>query len=507
MTGSVPFQLGVDHLGIAEVAAVARGRRPVQLAPVAVDRLRRGRALVARAEAEGRPVYGLTRGLGPRVGEAVGSTDQAEFSRLVVLARAAGAGPELPEDAVRAALLARAHGLAQGGAGVRPELVAAQAAMLDRGVHPVVPAIGSAGASDLMLLANLALPLIGEGRARLDGALLPGAAAMAAAGIPTLTLASKEGLALCSANSVSAGFGALVLGDAAALLARLESVVAVTFEAFRANLSPLDPRVTAARPAPGQAEAATALLRLLDGGALTEPGAARRVQDPLSLRCVAPVHGALRHALAFARAPLEIELNGAGDNPLLLDDGQILSTANFHTPALAIGFDALSLALSQVASLSAMRVARLMSGRLTDLPDRLTRAEGAASTGLALLGLTAATLVKEIRRLAQPASLDDHGHQEVEDHAPMTLAAVRGAAQILPLLRQVAACELIAAAQAFELRGIARPSPAAQAVVDGLRAVVPPLDSDRSLAPDIEAAAALLAGASWPVQGESSWIR
>ncbi len=488
-----PVVIGAEALDIADVLAVARAGAKVALAPQARRAIAAARAVVERHEREGRAVYGLTRGLGSRVVEEVAPEDRTGYSRVVLLARACAAGPPFPAEVVRAALLVRAAGLARAGAGVRPRLVEALIAQLNAGLHPYVPSVGSVGAADIALMANLALPLIGEGRAEIEGELLGGAEAMARAGLEPLTLESKEGLALCSSNGISTGQGALVFHDTVALLELMDGVVALTFEAFRANLSPLDPRVVAARPAPGQAAAAASLRDKLSGSDLLTPGAARRLQDPISLRCVSQVHGALRAGLAFLRPALEAELNGAGDNPLVLaEDDEVLSTGNFHTPALAIAFDSLALALSQCASLAAARVARLLDGDFTGLPDRLST-KGATRIGPALLSLTAATLTKEIRRLALPACLDDSSGYPVEDHAPMTPAAVRKAAEILGHLRQVVACELIVAAQALDLRRPAQVAPVAQALRDALRAKVPALDDDRSQTEDLEKATALIA--------------
>lgn len=488
------LNLGDGRLTIADVAAVARDARPVTLSPQAARRMEASRAVVDRAEAEGRPVYGLTRGLGRRVVHPLPAEDPAVYSRMVVLARAGGAGAPLPQDAVRAALVARANSFAQGGAGVRPLLAETQALMLNRGVHPLVPSIGSVGASDLALLANLALPILGEGRAWHGADLLPGGEAMQRAGIATIALKSKEGLALCSANSVSAGLGALVLTDVMALLHVFDAAVALYYEAYRGNPSPIDPRVAQARPAPGQVASAARLRALLAGSQLFDPGAPRRVQDPISLRCASQVHGALRYAIDFARLPVEVELNGAGDNPLVLAaDDEILSNGNFHTPALAIAFDTLTLALSQTASLSAQRVARLMTSRLTDLPDTLTPRDPVARSGMGSLSITAGTLVKEIRQSAHPASLDDTGGMEVEDHAPMTPVAVRKCARIVDLLRQVAACELLAAAQAMEMRRLGRVSATAKAAHEAVRSISAAQDDDRPLVGEIEAVTRLIA--------------
>ena len=476
-------------LACEDVTRVAWDHAPVALHAAVHPRVDRARAVVERFEAENRPVYGLTRGLGPAVVTEVAEADRAAYSRVVVLARAVGAGPPFATDVVRAMLVARANGMAAGGSGVRPVIVDTLVAMLNAGVHPIVPSIGSVGASDLALMANLALPVLGEGRAEVGGEVLPGAEAIRRAAIPTVELASKEGLALCSASSVSAGQGALALCDLEELLLLLDATAALTFEAFRANVSPIDPRVVAARPAPGQAAAAARLRDLLAGGDLLEPGAARRVQDPISLRCVSHVHGALRAALDFARPHVEVELNAAADNPLVLaDDGEILSNGNFQTPGLALAFDLLALAASQVAALSASRVSRLMANRLTDLPELLTR-HGMPRAGLALVSLTARSLAQEIRFFAAPASTHDPGGIEVEDSAPMTPLAVRKLATALPHLQELCACELVVAAQALDLRAPARVSPVAAALHREIRARVAPLDDDRSMTPDLQAVA------------------
>ena len=484
--------LGSRDIEIRDVVAVAREGARVVVADEVSRRLERAREVVERHEGEGRAVYGLTRGLGARVVETIDERERDGYSEAVIRARAVGGGGHAPSDIVRAALFARAAALARGGAGVRPIVLETQVAMLNARLHPVLPEIGSYGASDLLLMANLALPVIGEGRAELGGTVMPGGEAMRRAGIAPLRLASKEGLALCSANSVSTGEGALVLADAEAILDLLEGACALTFEAFRANLSPIDPRIAAARAAPGQEVSAARLRRLLAGSALFDAAEPRRVQDPISLRCASQVHGSLIAGVEFAKAAILPELNGAGDNPLVLaEDGEMLSTGNFHTPATAVAFDALALALSQAASLSAMRTSRMMNGKLTELPDRLSTHNNTRS-GMALLGLTAHTLVKEIRHQAMPASLDDAGGYDVEDHAPMTPLAVRHCRRILEMMPEIVACELLASAQALELRAPPRSAKVAAALLRLVRSVSPRFDDDRPLAPDLERVAQLV---------------
>ena len=485
--------LGDGKIAIDDVVAVARGGASVGIGPDSRRAMERARAIVERFSSDNRPVYGLTRGLGGQVVNEVSRQERDDYSRVVVLARACGAGEPLSRDAVRAAMFARASGMARGGAGVRPVIVESLCAMLERGVHPLVPSIGSVGASDLALCANMALPLLGEGRAEYEGEMLDGGEAMRRAGIDVVAPLEKEGLALCSSNAVSVGIGALVLADLAELLELMDGVVVLGFEAFRANTSPIDPRVVMARGAPGQARAAQSLRLKLSGTALFDPSEPRRVQDPISLRCVSQVHGSLRAAIDFCQPNIVVELNGAGDNPVVLErDGDILSTGNFHTPAMAVAFDALTLAIAQTATLAAQRTGRLMQNQYTDLPDRLTH-RGTTRAGLGLLSLTAETLSKDIHLLGMPASLQDSSTYNVEDHAPMTTVAVRQARRAIDLLRQLVACELITASQAFDLRAPDVCAPVARSLRDTLRGIVAPLDDDRSMTGDVSAVAAAIA--------------
>ena len=273
------INIGIGTLDIQHVVRASRLRSNVDLHDQARALIDTGRATVEQAESANKPVYGLTLGLGRNVVEKIDPADREAFNQVIVLARACGAGAPLPTDVVRAALFVRAAGMARGGSGVRPIIVATLIQMLNAGVHPIVSSIGSLGASDLALMAQLALPLVGEGRAEFEGHVVPGAEAMARAGISPVTLCSKEGLALCSANAISAGFGALVVNDVIELTELLDATVVLSFEAFRANLSPIDDRVAAARPSPGQQEAAASLRHKLTGSLLFQSGEARRVQD------------------------------------------------------------------------------------------------------------------------------------------------------------------------------------------------------------------------------------
>jgi histidine ammonia-lyase len=489
-----PLVLTGQGLTPERIADVARRDRPVWLAPEALERMRRSRAVVEHAIAENRPVYGLTTGLGSRVTQRLTREEMAEFSRNTILGRANAVGPRLTREAVRALMLVRANQLALGGAGAQPAMAEWLVAALNAGLHPEVPSIGSVGAADLCQMAHVGLALIGESQAEYQGAMISAAEAMQRAGLKPLQLGPKDGLAICSANSATAGRAALVLIDATKMAHLAQLAAALTFEGFRANLTPLDPRVQAARPAPGQAEAAAELLDLLEGTLLSEPGGARRLQDPLSLRCVSQVHGALKSALAFARAALDPEINGAGDNPLvLIDDDTILSTGNFHTTALALAFDTLAIALCQVSNISSSRARRLLTSELTDLPAWLSP-KGTSSSGFGPMSKTGQALMAEIRLFAQPASIDPRaGAEGVEDDASNAPLAVRKVADILERMRLLFAIEIMEAAQAIDLRRPERMGRATQTLYGLVRSTVPSLEEDRPLGPEAEQVAAALA--------------
>jgi len=481
------LELTGHGLALESIVSVARERTLVALHSDAIARIEAGRAVVERYLAEGREAYGLTTGLGARVGIRVSEDALADVSLHTIRGRANAVGPRLPADAVRAAMLVRANGIACGGSGARPAVAQALVAALNAGVEPVVPGIGSIGAGDLCVLAHIGLALIGEGEAQIGADVLPAHEALARAGLAPLELAPKDGLALINASAASAACGALALHDARQLLEAAQVAAALAFEGFRANLTAIDPRVAAARPAPGQAACAAGLRALLADGALTRPEAARRLQDPLSLRCVSQVHGSLAAALDLLATALAPELNGAGDNPLVLtEDGEIVSTGNFHTPALALAADAVALGLAQVGNLAVARSARLLSEPLTGLPANLA-APGTSGAGMAPLLKVADALAGELVHAAAPTCLDARGGSDaVEDDATGSLLAVRRLATMLERLRLLVALQLVVAARAVEL---ARPEPlgrgtaAAYTIVSEL---IEPLTEDRPLGVDVE---------------------
>jgi histidine ammonia-lyase len=485
----VAVTLGAVKVTLEDVVAVARDGATVALAPEAGRRLAGARAVVERLARSATPIYGVNSALGANVGQPIAEEDLEGFQASVIRARAVGVGPSYDAASVRAMLFARAASLAVGGAGVSPAVVDALIAVLNARVHPRVPRFGSIGVADLPQLSHLALPLIGEGEAEVAGAVLPGREALARAGLAPIALGAKDALALVSANSASVGRAALIVHDAIALLDQWNAAVALSYEGFRANLSPIDPRVVRARPAPGQVEVADRLRTLLEGSKLFEPGSPRRVQDPLSLRTVPQVHGALSWMLGATRSQVELELNHAGESPLVLvAESEILSTSNFHVPALALALDASAIAFAQTASLAVERCIKFMSPAMTGLPLQLTR-HGPRESGFATIQKTLTSLYNEIRLRANPGSLDFLPVTEaIEDHAPMTLGCAEKLAECIDRARYLVAIECLIAAQAIDLRELSSGAlgAGARSVYERTRAEVPMLDHDRPLGPDVE---------------------
>jgi histidine ammonia-lyase len=509
-----------SSLSPAGVAAVARTGERVEVGPSAFERVLRDRRVVDDAVARRLPVYGLTTGLGPRAGFSLPAEELAEFSMRTVRGRANAVGQPLPHEVVRAALVVRCNGIAHGGSGAQPAVLELLVAMLNRRLHPVVPETGSIGASDLNQMAHIALVVIGEGTADLGGELLPGSVALERAGLAPVALGPKDGLALCNSSALSAGSSALAYEDARKLLAAAQVVASLSFEGFRGNTTPLDPRVQAAHPVAEQQACAAQLRDLLADGRLLDVANARRLQDPISFRSVAHVHGALRAAVRLLAGVLDAELNGAGDNPLVLaEDRAILSTANFATPGLALALDTLALAICQTASISAQRTHRLLASSLTDLPENLSP-YGAERSGYAPLVKTAQALLAEVRHLASPLSIDPRvGAALVEDDSSNASAAARRNTQMLDRLRYVLAIEALVAAQAVDLAAPASIGRGPAALHRAVRAHASRLEEDRPSGPDIERLAAEVLGvaavgelldeagigADWSVAERAGW--
>lgn len=483
-----PLPLSGRDLTIDHVIEVARGRRTVELDAGAAERMRASRAVIERLVADGATVYGVTTGFGDLADVRIEPSQTAELQRNLVRSHAAGVGPPLPDDVVRAMLVLRANALAVGISGVRVEIVDLLVAMLNAGIHPVVPSRGSLGASgDLAPLAHIALVLIGEGEATIDGETLGGRAALARAGVAPVTLEAKEGLGLLNGTQLMAGIGALGHHDALRLALTADVIGAMSLDAMLGTASAFAEELIAARPHPGQVAAARHLRELLAG---SEIGASHaesdhRVQDAYSLRCMPQVHGAARDVLAELERVLRVELNAATDNPLVFPSGDVVSGGNFHGEPLALALDYATLAVAELASISERRTARLVDAHLSGLPPFLAERPGVES-GLMIAHYTAAALVNELQTLAHPSSVDTiPTSANQEDHVSMGATSALHLREAIDRAEHVLAIEALCAAQGIDFRAPLRPGTGVAAAHAAVRSLVPHHDTDRPPARDI----------------------
>lgn len=494
MTHNSPIPVDGHSLTIEAVEAVARRGARAVLTDGARERVAASRKVVDDILAAGQIAYGINTGFG-KLAEVRIPSDQLEQLQLNLLrSHACGVGDPFAEDVVRAMLLLRANVLATGHAGCRPMVVDRVLELLNAGVHPVVPSLGSVGASgDLAPLAHLALPLVGEGEAMVGGERLPGLEALRRVGLEPLTPAAKEGLALINGTQASAAVGALALADAGRLIAAADVVCALTLDALAGTDAAFDRAVHDARPHPGQGESARRIRRLLEGSAIRESHRdCGRVQDAYSLRCSPQVHGTSRDAFDHTRRVLTIELNSATDNPMVFADGRVISGGNFHGAPIAAVFDYLAVTVTDLASISERRFARMVDSSLSGLPRFLVEDAG-VNSGFMMVQVSAAALVSEMKTLAHPASVDSIPTSAgQEDHVSMSTWAARKLARVVELGRKVLGMELFAAAQAVEFHRPLRTSPALEGVVERLRERVPRVEEDRYLAADMDAAAELV---------------
>lgn len=484
-----------SHLTFDQLQSVSENNDPVEIAPSAIIAMERSRAVVEKLAAGDVPVYGVNTGVGLLADVRVPPGQLEELQRNVVRSHACGVGPPMAREEVRAMMLVRANVLAKGFSGIRPLVAEQLCGLLNRGVTPVVPSQGSVGASgDLAPLAHIALVLIGEGEAEVEGIRCPGAEALRRSGIDPLVLASKEGISLVNGTQAMLAIGGLQLLEAETLAESADLICAMTVDSLRGTPRAFDPRIHRTRPFPGQLQSAANLFRYLEGSEIRQSHVTcRRVQDAYSLRCAPQVHGAVRDALTTARRVLEIELNSVTDNPLVIGD-EIFSGGNFHGEPLALQFDSLAAALTVLSGISERRIDRLVNPALNEeLPPFLANNAGLES-GFMMLQVTAAALVGENRVLSHPAStgsITTSGNKE--DFVSMGVAAAAKLKQVVRNTRNVLAIELLAAARALDcLRPLAS-SPPIERARTALAELSAPWTADRPLASDIERAAGWIA--------------
>ena len=488
-----------DDLTLADVWAVAVEGARAELAPAGRERVRRAREVVERAAAEssGEHTYGINTGFGRFVSKTIPPELAEELQLRLLRSHACGVGEPYPDVVVRAAMLLRANALAKGYSGARPETVELLLELLNRGVLPLVPSRGSVGASgDLAPLAHLALPLVGEGRATVEGETTDGRTALRRVGLEPVVLRAKEGLALINGTQFMAAVAALVLVRAGRLARAADAACALSLEALQGSRASFLPEVHELRPLPGQKASAANVLRLVAGSAVMESHRwCDKVQDAYSLRCAPQVHGASRDLLAYAEATVAVELNAATDNPLVFAaDGELVSNGNFHGQPLAFALDAAAMALAELASISERRVERLTNPSLSDgLPAFLTH-DGGLNSGFMIPQYVAASLVSENKVLCHPAGVDSIPTSAgQEDHVSMGNASGLKCLQVIANAERALAIELLAGAQGIEFLAPLEPGAGVRAVHDFVRSLSPTLIEDRPLADDIEAVASAIA--------------
>jgi len=498
--------IALDGLSLTldSVVAVARDFARVVVAPEAVKRANASRAIVEQALTDGRTIYGVNTGFGKLANVRIPAHQLRDLQRNLVRSHAAGVGTPLPEDVVRATMLLRANVLLRDTSGVRPALAEGLVALLNAGIHPVVPEQGSVGAcGDLAPLSHIALALLGDGdvdvRHPVRGRTAPvrqrAAAALQEAGIAPLQFEAKEGISFVNGTQAQTSILALLVHDARRLWRTGHAAAAMSLEALRGTPDPFDERIHLARPHPGQVASAALLRELLADSEIRESHRENdpRVQDAYSLRCTPQVLGPVYDVIEFAARTAEIELNASTDNPLVFADG-IVSGGNFHGQPVALSLDILTIALTTLAGIAERRVERLVNPDLSQgLPAFLASNPGVES-GFMMVQVTAAALVAESRTLCTAASVQSiPTDANQEDIVPMGMAAAFKARRVLANTQRVVAAELLCAAQGLDLLKPLRPGKRVERVYERVRAVVHTLAGDRPVHPDLEALTELIA--------------
>ncbi|MDE3062375.1 MAG: histidine ammonia-lyase [Acidobacteriota bacterium] len=488
-------------LTLAEIETAAVVRRPVRVAAPALERVAACRLRIEEIVAAGETVYGVNTGFGKLADVRIAPERLAELQLNLVRSHAGGVGQPLSEAESRAMVLLRANVLAKGYSGVRPELLELLVALLNSGVHPVIPEKGSVGASgDLAPLAHLALVVIGEGEAWFGGERMAGSEALRRAGLQPARLTAKEGLALLNGTQAMTAVGGLATARAMRVTELADVAGAMSLEALKGTPAAFDARIHEARPHAGQIAAAAHLLSLLEGSEIRESHRVRdtRVQDAYCLRCMPQVHGAVRGVLAHVCGVLETESGSATDNPLIFSEqredgtahGVVMSGGNFHGAPLAYALDYAAVAMTDLASITERRIDRLLNPDINEGLPAFLAADPGVSSGFMMAQIVAAALINECQVLAHPSSTGsiptDGGK---EDHVSMGMTGALKLRQVVENAERVLAIEMMCAAQGLECRLPLRPARRVQEAHDAVRRIVPKLEQDRVLSGEIEALA------------------
>jgi len=499
------IQLTGNDLTFSQLYAVAFHHEKVSLSPESITRMQASRNIVDQLVASGKTAYGINTGFGKLASVRISTEQVRQLQINLVRSHACGVGTPLSEPETRSMILLRANALAKGLSGTRPVVVETLCAMLNAGVHPIIPSQGSVGASgDLAPLAHLAQVVIGEGEATYKSEKLAGADAMQRAGITLVALEAKEGLSLLNGTQGMLALLSLALYDADILSDTADIAASLSLDALRGSPGAFDSRIMHARAYPGAATTARNLAHLNNGSQIRESHRASekdpRVQDAYSLRCTPQVHGAVRDSLVYAREMALVELNSATDNPLVFlkenGEGDIVSGGNFHGQPLAMAADQVAIALATLGGIAERRIEQMTNPLTSLLPAFLTPDPG-LNSGFMIAQVTAAALTSENRALATPHSVDSistSGNQE--DYVSMGMSSARRLERMLHNLRHILAIELLAACQGIDLLAPLQTGTLARQAYDAIRALSPKVTQDRPLAPDINAVYNLIATAA-----------
>jgi len=487
------------NLTLEDLIAVTRHNAKVSIAEEAIDKIYKSRGVVDEFVEEGKTIYGITTGFGKFSDVVISKEESKKLQKNLIMSHAVGGGNLFDTEIVRGIILLRINNLCKGYSGIRYETINTMIEMLNKNLHPVIPEKGSLGASgDLVPLAHMVLPMLGLGKAELEGEIMSGGMAMKKAGIEIVELTSKEGLALINGTQVMTSVGAHTVYDAIKLLDIADLSASMTYEALLGITTALDSRVHEVRPHHGQMVSAKNILNMLEGSEMTTIQGEVKVQDAYSLRCTPQVHGASRDAIDFVRNKVEIEMNSVTDNPIIFGDTkEAISSGNFHGQPVALAFDFMAIALAEIANISERRIERLVNPALSNLPAFLVE-KGGINSGMMIVQYSAAALVSENKILCHPASVDSiPSSANQEDHVSMGTIGARKAREIIKNVRRVVAMELLCATQAIDLRyaklgekrALGKVTEKAYKMV---RSVVPMLVEDKEMYEDINHCEALI---------------
>lgn len=476
-----------QRLTIEDVYSVAYKNRKVVIKDEAKQRIWESRQFIYKLAKQDAPIYGFNRGVGWNKDKVIDHGFFESFNRNLLHSHSAGVKPIADKAEIRAVMLARLNSLLLGHTGLQPKIAERYADFLNLGIHPVLPLKGSVGASDITTISHIGLAMIGEGETEVSGVRIPAIQALENAGLKPLRLGPKDGLAIVSSNALSAGTGALALYDCKKVLDLADLVYALSLEAIRGNISPLDESVHKVRPYPGQLVSLHHIRDHLQGSSLWKNYNTKSLQDPLSFRDACQIHGAARDALHYTTEQLELHLNSSDDNPcVLVEEKRVLSCANFDPITWVLGFEMLGSALHHVSKSSCFRTIKLGTPSFTGLSRFLTANEE-KSIGFCTLQKTVTALDAEIRHLSNPASVDYFSLAgDIEDHGTNAPFVVSKTREILDRILYILAIEALHAAQAIDLRGTVELGKGTNAVYDAIRSVIPFLAEDRNLSVDIE---------------------